>query len=108
LTIDASEVASAVPPPPAEGSQPAPVDCQSLLLGRLRDRIDQMAKIQQLACVATNPNFRNDCMGSFGPSPASRPIRIVSATQGAAVSAVIRTIEAVMRVQAAKKVASGG
>lgn len=81
------------------------VDCQTLLLGNLKERIESIAANQKEFCAATNKNIVNDCAGGFGARVGV--IHVNGANEAPIIQPALRTIRTLMRVQEVKKPASG-
>ena len=77
------------------------VDCQTLLLARLKQRIERLAAYHKQFCAATNPNILADCAGGFGARVGV--IHVNGDDEAVAVQPTLRTIRLLMRIQEVKK-----
>ena len=80
------------------------IDCQTLLLGRLKQRIERLAEYHRQFCAPTNPNILADCAGGFGARVGV--IHINGDDEALAVQPTLRTIRMLMRIQELKKPAN--
>lgn len=77
------------------------VDCQTLLLGRLKQRIERLAEYHKEFCAPTNPNILADCAGGFGARVGV--IHVNGDDEAVAVQPTLRAIRLLMRIQEIKK-----
>ena len=77
------------------------VDCQTLLLARLKQRIERLAEYHRQFCATTNPNILADCAGGFGAKVGV--IHVNGDDEAVAVQPTLRTIRLLMRIQEVKK-----
>jgi len=77
------------------------IDCQTLLLARLKQRIERLAEYHKQFCAATNSNILNDCAGGFGARVGV--IHVNGDDEAVAVQPTLRTIRLLMRIQELKK-----
>ncbi len=85
--------------PSSDGGQG--VDCQTLLLGRLKQRIERLAAYHKQFCAPTNPNILADCAGGFGAGVGV--IHVNGDDEAVAVQPTLRAIRLLMRIQEVKK-----
>jgi hypothetical protein len=86
------------------GSDARAVDCQTVLLGRLKQRIARLAEYHKQFCAASNANILNDCAGGFGARVGA--IHVNGEDEAVAVQPTLRTIRLLMRIQEVKKPAA--
>ena len=77
------------------------VDCQTLLLGRLKQRIKRLAEYHKQFCAPTNPNILADCAGGFGARVGV--IHVNGDNEAVAVQPTLRAIRLLMHIQEIKK-----
>jgi len=77
------------------------IDCQTLLLDRLKQRIERLAEYHKQFCAPTNPNILADCAGGFGARVGA--IHVNGSDEALAVQPTLRAIRLLMRIQAMKK-----
>jgi hypothetical protein len=80
------------------------IDCQTLLLERLKQHIERLAEYHKQFCAPTNPNILADCAGGFGARVGA--IHVNGIDEALAVQPTLRAIRLLMRIQALKKPAS--
>jgi hypothetical protein len=78
-----------------------PIDCQTLLFARLKQRIERLAEYHKQFCAATNPNILADCAGGFGAKVGV--IHVNGDDEAVAVQPTLRTIRLLMQIQEVKK-----
>jgi hypothetical protein len=78
-----------------------PIDCQTLLFVRLKQRIERLAAYHKQFCAVTNPNILADCAGGFGARVGV--IHVNGDDEAVAVQPTLRTIRLLMQIQEVKK-----
>jgi hypothetical protein len=77
------------------------IDCQTLLLERLKQHIERLAEYHKQFCAPTNSTILADCAGGFGARVGM--IHVNGSDEALAVQPTLRAIGLLMRIQALKK-----